>query len=459
MTITTEELLGSLNQPLPFSDEAEKGIVSCLLQRPELINDCPAPAVIYHEATKLVYSAMLALAAAGSPFDPVTLTHAMRDQGTLANAGGAAAISELFAFVPLPSHFPYYRKIVMDKFTLRETIRAAALTAKHALQHGKEQDDCSVADVVEDATNRIMAVRETAQIEQSAELPSHPIRELVLQVLDEAESRATSGVKLNGISTGIARFDEIMGGLEAGCLTVISAESSDGKSAICRQILESVAQDGHQAVDYTYEMMPKTEARRVLCSQARIDASNLKSGMLTRGEQMALASNARKVSEWDFHVVDVAGKTIEQICRDISRRSRKLTQGKKIVAMIDYIQLCKTSAKSSNREREVAHITATAKQCAKMTGAHLLMPSQQNKDGDVRESMAIEQDADTLIQIQKIKPAKSPAWKKSDADEAEPSNVRRVFFKKVRDGERHSSAMMELVGRHYRFEPAREETP
>jgi len=203
-------------------------------------------------------------------------------------------------------------------------------------------------------------------------------------------------------------------------------------------------------------MMPKTEARRILCSQGRIDAKSLKMGILTKGEQMSLTAHVHKVSKWDMHLIDVAGKTIEQICRDITRRAKKLPKGKRLVAMIDYIQLAKTSSASKNREREVAHITATAKQCAKQTGAHIIMPSQQNKDGDVRESMAIEQDADTLIQIQKVKPSgKQPAWKQAKEDE--PNNVRRIFFKKVRDGERYTSVTMELVGRHYRFEVVRED--
>lgn len=194
----------------------------------------------------------------------------------------------------------------------------------------------------------------------------------------------------------------------------------------------------------------------MLCSQGRIDAKSLKMGLLTRGEQMALHVQVKKISAWDMHIVDAAGKTIEQICRDIARRSKKLPPGKKLVALIDYIQLCKTSAKTNNREREVAHITATAKQCAKLTGAHIIMPSQQNKEGDVRESMAVEQDCDNLIQILKIADtSKKKAWEKAkEADE--PNNNRKIFFKKLRDGERYTYVLMELVGRFFRFEMLRQ---
>jgi replicative DNA helicase len=398
------------------------------------------------------------------PFDAVSLTRVLRDQGTLDKAGGAAGITDLFTFVPIPAHFAHYRKIVMEKFALREIIRASALNIAQAYEHGSEQVDEDVSVVFDEAARRIQDAQEVAAMEESAELPSTPLREMVMQVLEDAETQAGSGRKYAGLSTGIPEFDDIMGGLEPGCLTVVSAESSDGKSSLCRQMLEDVAIEGHQAVDYTYEMMPKTEVRRVLCSQGRIHARNLKMGLLTKGEQMALAAQARKVSAWDMHIIDVAGKTIEQICRDIARRSRKLPTGKRLVAMIDYIQLCKTAATDKkNREREVAHITSTAKQCAKTTGAHILMPSQQNKDGDVRESMAIEQDADNLIQIQKPKQSAKnsvPAYKRASEDDEQPNHERTIFFKKVRDGERYRTVSMRLDGHFFRFQVIQqEETP
>lgn len=457
MTISTEELLASLNRALPCSDEAEKGVISCLLQRSELLNEAPSPAAFYHDANKTVYEKMHELAAKAKPFDTITLTHYLREQNLLDKAGGAAALSDLFTFVPIPAHFAHYRKIVMEKFTLREVIRASALNIHQAYEHGKEQTDEDVTVVLDEAARRIQDAREVSAMEESAELPETPISELVLQVLEESEAQAHTGRQISGLSTGIEQIDAIMGGLEAGCLTVVSAESSDGKSSLCRQMLESVAMDENYAVAYTYEMMPRTETRRILCSQARIDAKNLKMGMLTNGEQMALTVHAKKVMKWNFSIIDVAGKTIEQICRDITRRSRKLPPGKKIVALIDYIQLCLTAVgDKKNREREVAHITATAKQCAKRTGAHIIMPSQVNEDGKVRESRAIEQDSDTLIEIKKRKPkAKKQAWKQAAEDE-EPNNIRDVFFKKVRDGERYKTVTMELMGRFFRFEVVRE---
>jgi len=448
-----EELLASLNNPLPYSDDDEKGLLSCILQRPSLIDEAPPPEQCYHEANRVILATLLTMRGLGIPLDdPISLTRMLREAKKLDIVGGPAGIAELFTFVPIPSHWAHYLKIVREKFQFRQMIGALAAGIAH-LQAFTGVDGASATDALEHCQKLVC---EAVNDDGSSDLEYKPIKELVMQVLEESQTMAETGKKIPGLSTGISAIDVIMGGLEGGCLTVVSAESSDGKSSLCRQMLEAVCEEGHCAVDYTYEMMPSAEARRMLCSQGRIDSKNLKMGLLTKGEQMALGVQARKISGWDMHIIDAAGKTIEQICRDIARRSKKLPAGKKLVALIDYIQLCKTSAKTSNREREVAHITATAKQCAKMTGAHIIMPSQQNKEGDVRESMAVEQDCDSLIQILKITDAgKKEAWKK-DKEAEEPNNKRKVFFKKLRDGERYTYVLMELVGRFFRFELLRQ---
>lgn len=448
-----EELLASLNKPLPYSDDDEKGLLSCILQRPSLIDEAPPPEQCYHEANRVILATLLTMRGLGMPLDdPISLTRMLREAKKLDIVGGPAGIAELFTFVPIPSHWAHYLKIVREKFQFRQMIGALAAGIAH-LQAFTGVDGASATDALEHCQKLVC---EAVNDDGSSDLEYKPIKELVMQVLEESQTMAETGKKIPGLSTGISAIDVIMGGLEGGCLTVVSAESSDGKSSLCRQMLEAVCEEGHCAVDYTYEMMPSAEARRMLCSQGRIDSKNLKMGLLTKGEQMALGVQARKISGWDMHIIDAAGKTIEQICRDIARRSKKLPAGKKLVALIDYIQLCKTSTKTSNREREVAHITATAKQCAKMTGAHIIMPSQQNKEGDVRESMAVEQDCDSLIQILKITDTgKKEAWKK-DKEAEEPNNKRKVFFKKLRDGERYTYVLMELVGRFFRFELLRQ---
>jgi replicative DNA helicase len=451
---TTEELLASIgNHQLPFSDEAEKGVLSCLLQYPSKCDESPPPEMFFHPANRTIAALVMSLWASGKPVDPIAITHVLRDAKQLDKVGGPAAISELFGFVPIPSHFAYYTQIVRDKFTLRQMIGALVAGAHHLFNHGREMGDQSTSDAIQHVTKLVC---EAVNDDSSADLPFRPIGELLADVVNGIEERCANPGKIPGISTGFAGFDKYLGGMEEGRLTVIAGESSDGKSCLARQFVESACLQDHVGVIYSYEMTSLEEAGRLLCSQSGVDSGNLKHGILTRAEQQSVGAKMGRLAKWPISIVDVAGKTIEQICRDIARRSKKLKPGQKLVASIDYIQLCLTSKTNSNREREVAHITATAKQCAKMTGAHIIMPSQLNEQGQVRESRAVEQDSDNLIIIQKTaeKPA-GKAWQKKKEDE-EPNFDRNLFIKKNRNGERLKIVKATLHGRFFRFEPMQE---
>jgi replicative DNA helicase len=449
---TTEDLLASLNKQLPYDDDTEQAILSCLLQRPSLCDEAPHAEIMYHEANRIILTTIISLFAAGKPIDQISLTHALRNANKLTIVGGPAFISELFTLIPSASNYQYYLTILRDKFAFRQMIGAMAAGIAH-LQAFQEADGVSATDAIQHVTKLVC---EAVNDDSSADLPCRQIGELLTDVLNGIEERCANPGKIPGISTGFAGFDKYLGGLEDGRLTVIAGESSDGKSCLARQFVESACLQDHVGVIYTYEMRDTEEAGRLICSQAGIDSSNLKHGMLTRVEHQSIGVKTMRLSKWPISIVDVAGKTIEQICRDIARRSKRLKQGQKLVASIDYIQLCLTSkTNGGNREREVAHITATAKQCAKMTGAHIIMPSQLNEDGKVRESRAIEQDSDNLIIIQKPFEKQAKAWEKKKEDE--PNYDRNLFIKKNRNGERLKIVKATLNGRFFRFDPAREE--
>jgi replicative DNA helicase len=448
---TTEDLLASLNKQLPYDDDTEQAILSCLLQRPSLCDEAPHAEIMYHEANRIILTTIIGLFAAGKPIDQISLTHALRNANKLTIVGGPAFISELFTLIPSASNYQYYLTILRDKFAFRQMIGAMAAGIAH-LQAFQEADGVSATDAIQHVTKLVC---EAVNDDSSADLPCRQIGELLTDVLNGIEERCANPGKIPGISTGFAGFDKYLGGLEDGRLTVIAGESSDGKSCLARQFVESACLQDHVGVIYTYEMRDTEEAGRLICSQAGIDSSNLKHGMLTRVEHQSIGVKTMRLSKWPISIVDVAGKTIEQICRDIARRSKRLKQGQKLVASIDYIQLCLTSkTNGGNREREVAHITATAKQCAKMTGAHIIMPSQLNEDGKVRESRAIEQDSDNLIIIQKPFEKQAKAWEKKKEDE--PNYERNLFIKKNRNGERLKIVKATLNGRFFRFDPARE---
>ena len=151
----TEDLLANINRQLPFSDEAEKGVLSCLLQDPaERLAECrvtlPA-AAFYHLPSRTVYETLLMCYDKNIPIDVVTLSSIMRDQGLLERVGGSSAISELYTFVPIAAHFSYYKKAILSKYMLRLLIHASSLNIHQAYEHGKESPDEDVTTLVDHA--------------------------------------------------------------------------------------------------------------------------------------------------------------------------------------------------------------------------------------------------------------------------------------------------------------------
>lgn len=452
---TTEELLATLNQPLPFCDESERGVLSCILQRPNLIEEAPQSEQMYHEANRIILSTLFTMRGLGMPLDdPISLTRILRESKRLDQVGGAAGISELFSFVPIPSHWPFYLKTVREKFQIRQMIGALAAGIAH-LQAFTSVDGASAVDALEHCQKLVC---EAANDDGSEEIEFTPMPQLMMKVVDAVEERANNPGKIPGISTGFQKLDEYTGGLEKGTLTVIAGKPSDGKSMLARQLCENACLNDHAASIYSVEMTDIQEASRLLCSQAGVDAQNLKLGMLTRGELESIQAKIPRISKWDMQIKDAANATIESICRDIARRSKKLKPGQRLVAEIDYIQICRTSATDlGNREQEVSHIAKTAKVCAKLTGASIIFPCQLNRQGEARESDAIEQHADNFWIIadhEEESSAKKKPWEKPEVSKKDSGHdFADLFLKKVRNGIRRVNVNFRRVGRFFRFEP------
>ena len=166
-------------------------------------------------------------------------THALREQNLLDKVGGAAAISELFAFVPIPSHFPYYKKIVLDKHILRELIHASSLNIHHAYEHGKEQMDENIDTLIDHAEQRVLAVRESVGAKEGIKtLSTH-----VMDAIDSIQYMLEHPGQLRGLSTGYSKLDSMSSGLQGGEMFVIAARPSMGKTSLAMNIVEHIAVD------------------------------------------------------------------------------------------------------------------------------------------------------------------------------------------------------------------------
>lgn len=404
---TTEELLAGVNRSLPFSDEAEKGVISCILQDPnERLSECrsglPADA-FYHIANRTVYETLLEFYDRSIPLDVATLTHALREKNLLDKVGGAGAISELYTFIPATSHYGFYKKVLTDKHLLRQMIHACSMNIHEAYEHGREFIDEDISATVDKAEQRLLAVRENFRTRDGLKT----MEEHVNDAIDSIEQMLANPGQLRGVSTGYAQLDRLCAGLQGGEMFVIAARPSMGKTSLAMNIVEHISVEQKQPTAvFSLEMSAAMLVRRLLVSRAGINMSSLQRGLLSRADQDALSRAIRELQESNIFIDETPGIDIMELrakCRRLHRQ-----HGIKMVA-IDYLQLLTSSSRRAkdNRQIEIAEISAGIKGIAKELNVPVLVLAQLNRSveqrkgqrpmlSDLRESGSIEQDADMV---------------------------------------------------------------
>ena len=404
---STEELLTNINRALPFSDEAEKGVLSCLLQDPaERLAECrvtlPA-ASFYHIGNRTVYEMLLQCYDKNIPIDVVTLSNIMRDQQLLDKVGGAAAISELYTFVPIAAHFTYYKKVILSKFMLRQLIHASSLNIHQAYEHGKESPDEDVTTLVDHAEQRVLGVRESVGAEDGI----RSLSQHVMEAIDSIEYMLAHPGQLRGLPSGYAKLDSMTSGLQGGEMFVIAARPSMGKTSLAMNIVEFIAVDSNSpCAVFSLEMSATMLVRRLLVSRARLSMSDLTRGLLNRAQQESLARATRDLQKAQIFIDDTPGLDVMEL-RAKARRLKKQF-GIKMIA-IDYLQLLTSGSRRAkdNRQIEIAEISAGIKGLAKELDVPIIVLAQLNRAvesrkgqrpvlSDLRESGSIEQDADMV---------------------------------------------------------------
>jgi replicative DNA helicase len=404
---TTEEILASINRALPFSDEAEKGVISCILQDPvERLSVCRTelgPECFYHVANKTVYEEMLSFYDRNIPLDLATLTHSLREKGLLDKVGGAAAISELFTFIPGTAHYDFYKKLLVDKHLLREVIHACSVNINDAYEHGRENIDEDIAPMLDRSEQRLLAVREASgKTDGIKSLSTH-----IDEAIDFMEQMISNPGQMRGVSTGYAQLDRLCAGLQGGEMFVIAARPSMGKTSLAMNIVEHIAVEQKVPVAvFSLEMTASSLVQRLLVSRAGINMSSLKRGMLSHGDQDALAVAIKDLQDAEIYIDETPGIDI----MELKAKCRRLHRQHKIgMVAIDYLQLLTSGSRRAkdNRQIEIAEISGGIKAIAKELNVPVLVLAQLNRSveqrrgqrpmlSDLRESGSIEQDADMV---------------------------------------------------------------
>ena len=387
----------------PQSLEAEESVLGGVLLDNTAIDrvlEFVRPDDFYREAHRRIFRAMLALAEKSEPVDLVTLAEVLRQRGELQDVGGAAHLAELAERVPTAANAAHYAKIVREKAILRSLIT----TATDIVTNGYE-DTRDVKDLLDRAEQSIFQISEREVKPAFVRMDS-----LMTDTFKIVEKLHQQKQAVTGVTSGFADLDHLTAGLQPSDLVIIAARPSMGKTAFALNIAANAALRGGTGVAvFSLEMSKEQLALRMLCSEARVDLARVRTGHLQPGELGDLAQSAHVLISTPIYIDDTPAITVLEL-RAKSRRLWRDPNSKLGLILVDYLQLMRSSEGKDSREQEISEISRSLKALAKELQVPVIALSQLNRQvesrspavprlSDLRESGAIEQDADVIMFI------------------------------------------------------------
>jgi replicative DNA helicase len=351
----------------------------------------------------LIYGAIGALVNASKPADVITVFEHMQNQGRAEEIGGLAYLNSLAQYVPSASNIRRYAEIVRDRSLLRKLVSASDEIATNAFNPKGRP----VADIVDESEQKIFNIGEQGKRNNQG---FQAMDSLVVKLLDRVQEMADNPNDVTGVPTGFYDLDRMTAGFQAGDLIVLAARPSMGKTALAINIAEHVAlNEGLPVAVFSMEMGAAQLAVRIVGSIGRIDQGHLRTGKLTDDEWPRLSEAIEKLRTISLHIDESAGLTSSELRANARRLSRQCGQLGLIV--VDYLQLMSgSSSDGENRATELGEISRGLKMLARELKCPVIALSQLNRSveqrpdkrpmmSDLRESGAIEQDADIIMFI------------------------------------------------------------
>ena len=352
----------------------------------------------YRPDYKAVFEAMIELFVTANPIDLVTLKDKLESKGMFDKIGGRDALLLIADHVSTSANIRYYCKIISERAVLRRLIKASQDIS--AASYTGEQ---SVESILATAEKRIFDISQSRNVTSFTH-----IRDVLTDSLEEAERAARSGTKITGVETGFADFDNKTAGLHAAELILVAARPGVGKSALGHNIAAHAAiKKNVPTALFTMEMSKEQVTSRILCSEAMVDAHKFRTGSLSSDDWQKLARIVGPISAAPIYIDDTAGITVSEMRSKCHRL--KLERGLGLI-IVDYLQLMRGSARVESRQQEISEISRSLKALAREVEAPVIACAQlsrlceQRADhrpmlSDLRESGAIEQDADIVTFI------------------------------------------------------------
>lgn len=359
----------------------------------EVVDD----SMFFREGHRRLYRAMIKLWEQGEVVDSVTLSEQLKTTGDYESVGGAPYLAQLLDAVPTAANVEYHARIVREKALLRRLIEAATGIIQATYESGGEVDE-----LLDEAEQKIF------QIAQSHERKGFVwIKELLWPAMEQIEQLSQNSSPITGVPTGFGDLDNMTAGFQKGDLIIVAARPSMGKTAFTLNLAQHAAISARQAVAFfSLEMSKEALVQRMLTSEARVDAGRVRTGRLRDDDYPRLAQAAGLLNTAPIYVDDTPAISI----LEMRAKARRLKADRPDLAMliVDYLQLMQGNARSENRQQEVSEVSRGLKALAKELDIPIVALSQLSRAvesrpdkrpmmSDLRESGALEQDADLIM--------------------------------------------------------------
>lgn len=385
----------------PQNLEAEQSILGGILIENNAINrvtEILDADDFYRDAHRKIFNALINLSERDEPADLITLTNELRKANQLDAIGGASYLASLIDSVPTAANIEYYAKIVKEKAILRKLIETST---EIITQSYEERGD--VEGFLDEAERAIF------QISEKRIRPSfYPIREIVKEGFRTIERLFQKKELITGVPSGFKELDRMTAGFQPSDLIIVAGRPSMGKTAFCLNIAQYAAIENKVPVAiFSLEMSKEQLVIRMLCSEALVEGSRLRTGFLNESDWPKLTIAAGNLSEAPIFIDDTAALSV----LELRAKARRLKSDHGLgLVLIDYLQLMKGRTKVESRQQEISEISRSLKALAKELNVPVIAVSQLSRKteertgnrpqlSDLRESGAIEQDADLILFI------------------------------------------------------------
>lgn len=419
------------NREYPHDIEAERSLLGSMLISKDKCIDILNKTVeddFYDDSHQAIFKAMAAINEEGTPVDVTTVTSYLMDHSQLDKIGGVDYLLRLSESVPTVAHSEYYLKILHNKATLRRIIRETTQIAENA--YGDVENIDAFIDETEKTILKVTQDRSAGEFRD--------IRGVIKSVTDRLNLLQKIDGNISGVKSGFRDLDKITSGFQKGDLIILAARPAMGKTAFALNLAHNAAYKAVEPVAiFSLEMPAEQLVQRVICSMGGIEGSSMRTGEILKTNANKYYAAAERVSKCNMYIDDSPGIKIN----DIVAKSRKLKSehGLRMI-VIDYLQLITTASKNKeNRQQEVSEISRTLKALARELEVPVISLSQLSRSveqrpnkrpmmSDLRESGAIEQDADIVSFIYREDYYKDPG------EESEDNGLTEIIIAKHRNG-------------------------